>query len=133
MTFIFTIIEKLHHQVKVHDHQVKVTYLLYFFDDLPKSGLIYIQGESEKKYHRLFFGLVAYQYTKIKIVIWFDNVFSFRYNFCIFHVTLLVIKLHTFAGSLCFFAVSTKPVFFPILYFSQFDPPAMTMVSLSSK
>ena len=29
--------------------------------------------------------------------------------------------------------LSTKPIFFEIRYFSQFDPPAMTMVSLSYK
>ena len=66
--------------------------------------------------------------TNRKIVILFDNVLTsetiFNFGFYPFGY-----KLHAFEESLCFFDLSTKPVFYQILYFSQFDPPAITMVS----
>ena len=102
------------------DNQINVEIMLKAIRNVKvKEQLLctntYIQGESKRSTTNIidFLWLVADEITKRKLDIWFDNVFSFRYNF-FFYFTLLVIKLHAFEGSLCFFDLSTKPVFYQI-------------------
>ena len=97
-----------------------------------------IQGESERsttdlwkiiKKIQTYYGLnIDMAWKRIMLFVYCEKLRLFENsNFKIWAVEhyYLATFLETF--------LSTKPVFFEILYFSQFDPPAKTMVYLSFK